>query len=132
MRKLKMISLVILVLFYFVAGLNHFRNPASYIKIIPPYLPLPHILNYLAGLCEMGFAILLIFPKARVFAAWGIILMLIAFLPVHVSMIGNAPLQLGNLRVTPLLAWVRLLLFQPLLVLWAWWYTFDKQARQQV
>jgi uncharacterized membrane protein len=128
MRKLKLICLVILILFYLVAGINHFRSPASYIKIIPSYLPSPHILNYLAGLCEIGFAILLIFPKTRAFAAWGIILMLIAFLPVHISMIGDAPLHLGSLKVTPLLAWIRLLLLQPLLILWAWWYTFDKPA----
>jgi uncharacterized membrane protein len=128
MRKIKLISLVILILFYFVAGLNHFRNPASYIKIIPSYLPLPLILNYFAGLCEIGFAIMLIFSKTRVLAAWGIILMLIAFLPVHISMIGDAPLQLGRLKVTPLSAWIRLLLLQPLLILWAWWYTFDKST----
>jgi|SRR5471030_587462 len=129
MRKLKIISLVILILFYLIAGINHFRNPASYIKIIPSYLRSPHVLNYLAGLCEIGFAILLIFRKTRAVAAWGIILMLIAFLPVHISMIGDSPLQLGSLQVTPLLAWIRLLLLQPLLILWAWWYTFDKPVR---
>jgi len=128
MRKLKSVSLVILVLFYLVAGANHFHNPASYIKIIPPYLPSPHILNYLAGCCEIGFAVLLIFPKTRAPAAWCIILMLIAFLPVHISMISDAPPRLGSLGVTPLLAWIRLLLLQPLLILWAWWYTFDKAA----
>jgi len=65
----------------------------------------------------------MIFPKTRPFAAWGIIMMLIAFLPVHTIMIGDAPLKLGDLLVTPLLAWVRLVVLQPLLILWAWWYT---------
>jgi len=119
----KKISLVIQVMFYLVAGVNHFRNPQSYYRIIPHYLPYPILLNTLAGCFELLFGIMLIFPKTRSIAAWGIILMLIAFLPVHISMIGDAPLKLGDLMVTPLLAWVRLLFLQPLLILWAWWYT---------
>jgi uncharacterized membrane protein len=105
-----------------VAGINHFRNPESYYRIIPYYLPYPILLNALAGCFELLFGIMLIFPKTRPLAAWGIILMLIAFLPVHISMIGNAPLKLGDLTVTPLLAWIRLMILQPLLILWAWWY----------
>ncbi len=125
MPLLKKISLIILVVFYLVAGVNHFHNPASYIKIIPSYLLYPDILNLLAGICEIGFALLLIFKKTRPLAAWGIILMLVAFLPVHISMVGDAPLKLGELYVSPLLAWVRLVVLQPLLILWAWWYTID-------
>ena len=123
MYKLKKTGLVILIAFYLVAGANHFRDPSSYIKIIPGYIPYPHIFNLLAGFCEITFAILLIFVKTRAFAAWGIILLLIAFLPVHIKMIGDAPVQLGNLTVTPLIAWIRLIMLQPFLILWAWWYT---------
>jgi len=66
---------------------------------------------------------MLIFEKTRKLAAWGIILMLIAFLPVHIQMVKDAPLLLGNLLVTPLIAWIRLVVLQPLLIIWAWWYT---------
>ncbi len=125
MHNLKRISLVILILFYLVAGANHFYNPSSYYRIIPHYLPYTVTINILAGFFEILFGVMLIFAKTRRLAAWGIILMLIAFLPVHISMIGDAPLKLGNLAVTPLLAWVRLVILQPLLILWAWWYTFD-------
>jgi uncharacterized membrane protein len=123
MQNLKKISLAVLVVFYFVAGVNHFRAPASYIKIIPAYMPYPGVLNFLAGACEITFALLLIPNKTRRFAAWGIILMLIAFLPVHISMIGDTPLMLGGLKVTPFIAWIRLAALQPLLIFWAWWYT---------
>jgi uncharacterized membrane protein len=122
MHKLKKISFIILVVFYLVAGANHFRDPESYVKIIPSYFPYPEVLNFAAGFCELGFAFMLIFTKTRSVAAWGIILMLIAFLPVHISMIGNAPLQLGSITVTPFIAWIRLIVLQPLLLLWAWWY----------
>jgi uncharacterized membrane protein len=123
MRTSKKISLVMLVLFYLVAGINHFRSPGSYLRLIPRCIPYPTVVNILAGCFEVLFALLMIFPKTRPFAAWGIIMMLIAFLPVHTSMIGDAPLKLGDLLVTPLLAWVRLVVLQPLLILWAWWYT---------
>lgn len=106
-----------------VAGINHFRNPDSYIHIIPAYLPYPILLNIMAGCSELLFGLLLILPKTRTFAAWGIILMLVAFLPVHISMIGDTPLKLGSLTVTPFIAWIRLVVLQPLLILWAWWYS---------
>jgi hypothetical protein len=57
--------------------------------------------------------------------------MLIAFLPVHISMIGDAPLQLGSLTVTPFIAWVRLVVLQPLLILWALWYTKKVKAKRR-
>lgn len=119
-----MLSLIILILLYLVAGANHFYNPASYLRIIPGYLPFHETLNLLAGVFEIAFAVLLIPIKTRKLAAWGIILMLLAFLPVHISMIGDAPLYLGKLHVTPLIAWIRLIVLQPLLILWAWWHTY--------
>jgi uncharacterized membrane protein len=127
MIKLKKISLIILILFYLIAGVNHFRNPASYIKIIPPHFLYPRILNLLAGFFEISFAVMLIFIKTRPQAAWGVILMLLAFLPVHIKMVADAPFLLGNITVTPLIAWIRLIILQPLLILWAYWYTPTKK-----
>jgi uncharacterized membrane protein len=121
MRILKNISLTILVVGYLLAGANHFIHPQGYIHIIPSYLPYPVLLNWLAGLFEILFALLLIRPKTRKVASWGIILMLVAFLPVHITMLVNSPLKVGNLLVTPAIAWIRLLL-QPVLMLWAWWH----------
>jgi uncharacterized membrane protein len=127
MHKLKKASLVIMIIGYLAAGINHFRDPESYFKIIPACIPYPKIINILAGLFELLFAIMLIFPKSRPLAAWGIILMLIAFLPVHIQMVIDAPFLLGGtITVSPLIAWIRLVILQPLLILWAWWHTRDK------
>jgi uncharacterized membrane protein len=127
-QTFKKISLVILVIFYAVAGINHFYNPASYYHIIPRYIPYTILVNILAGCFELLFALLFIFSKTRNFAAWGIIFLLIAFLPVHISMIGDAPLRLGSLLVTPFIAWIRLIVLQPLLILWAWWHVKKVKA----
>jgi uncharacterized membrane protein len=120
--NIKKISLVILIIFYFMAGMNHFIHPQGYYSLIPPYLPFPKALNIIAGFFEILFALMMIRPKTRKVAAWGIILMLIAFLPVHISMLIDAPLKVGNLLVTPTIAWIRLLL-QPALMAWVWWHS---------
>ncbi|MEO7211536.1 DoxX family membrane protein [Mucilaginibacter sp.] len=120
--NIKKISLVILVIFYFLAGCNHFYNPQSYYHIIPSYLPYPIALNILAGIFEILFALMLIFQRTRRLAAYGIILMLLAFLPVHIKMVIDAPVILGTLKVSLLVAWIRLVILQPLLILWAWWH----------
>jgi uncharacterized membrane protein len=122
-KKLKKTGLVLLIIGYLAAGANHFRTPAFYIQIIPCYFPHPKVLNVIAGCCEISFAILLIFAKTREFAAWGIVFMLIAFIPVHFEMVRAAPFRLGNSIVSPFLAWIRSVILQPLLILWAWWYT---------
>ena len=122
MNMVKKLSLWVLIIGYLAAGINHFYSPASYLRIIPAYIPYPVIANIVSGAAEILLALLLISPKTRHYAAWGIILMLIAFLPVHIDMLIKAPMQLGSVTVTPLLAWLRIL-FQPVLILWAWWYT---------
>lgn len=122
MHTLKKISLIILVIGYIAAGINHFRVPAFYTGIIPSYIPCPIIVNLVAGTFEILFGLLLIFPKTRHIAAWGIILMLIAFLPVHIAMLGGHT-KAGAVIVAPVLAWARLA-FQPVLILWVWWTVF--------
>ncbi|AMR31639.1 DoxX family protein [Mucilaginibacter sp. PAMC 26640] len=122
MQTFKKISLIILIIGYTLAGINHFRSPDSYIHIIPAYLPFPVVLNIMAGFFEIAFALLLISPRTRKVGAYGIILMLIAFIPVHTQMVADAPFLLGKLMVTPLIAWIRLIVLQPLLIFWAWWH----------
>lgn len=122
MRLLKKASLIILVIAYLAAGANHFRVPEGYINIIPQYIPLPKFMNIAAGFLEILFGLMLIFKRIRPWAARGIILMLIAFLPVHIDMVLHAPFWLGSLYVSPFIAWVRLVVLQPLLIGWAWWY----------
>jgi len=112
---------VLLVIGYIAAGINHFRVLAFYIGIIPHYLPYPVILNTLAGICEITFGLMLIVKATRKIAAWGIVLMLIAFLPVHIAMLGGHT-EVNGAPILPVWAWVRLF-FQPVLIGWAWWHT---------
>jgi uncharacterized membrane protein len=123
MNILKKIALWLMIIFYFTAGIKHFTNPAPYLAIIPPYLPYPETLSYLAGFFEIVFALLLFPIKTRKYACYGIILMLIALMPAHIYMIQKAniaPFLLGKLTITPLIAWIRIP-FQLIFILWAFW-----------
>ncbi|WDZ99757.1 DoxX family protein [Mucilaginibacter sp. SJ] len=126
MDKYKKISLVILVAFYVLAGLNHFRAPDFYYAVMPNNLLYPETVNLLAGIAEITLGVLLIPAKTRYWAAWGVVLMLIAFLQIHVSMAFKAPMKLNSITVTPFLAWLRLIL-QFVLIYWAWWHTADRK-----
>jgi uncharacterized membrane protein len=123
LHNLKIIGLYLMAGFYLFGGINHFRTPEFYLPLIPDYLPTPDLLNLLAGIAEIVLAIGLLIPNTRKWAAWGVIAMLLAFIPSHVYFI-----QLGScipdvLCAAEWMGWVRLLLIQPLLIAWAWIYT---------
>jgi uncharacterized membrane protein len=123
LHNLKIIGLYLMAGFYLFGGINHFRTPEFYLPLIPSYLPAPDLLNILAGIAEIVLAIGLLIPNTRKWAAWGVIAMLLAFIPSHVYFI-----QLGScipdvLCAAEWMGWVRLLLIQPLLIAWAWIYT---------
>ena len=112
-------SLVIMALFYFIAGINHFNNPDAYLKIIPDFFPGPDIINIASGIIEITLSILLIIHKTRKVASYGIIIMLIAFIPAHIYMIKTG-WCVRNFCFPSWAIWLRLILLQPLLILWAW------------
>ena len=105
---------------YIVAGVNHFISPQIYVKIIPPYLPAPEVLNYAAGAAEVMLGIGLLFPLTRPWAAWGIIALLIAVFPANLYMYQQ---HLSSFPSWLLLARLPL---QLVLIAWAWWYTGNR------
>ncbi|MGI4728012.1 MAG: DoxX family protein [Janthinobacterium lividum] len=124
MSNFKKISLILLVILYLAAGINHFKSAAAYISVIPPYFPAPKLLNTLAGCFELFFGLMLIFKKTRSYAVYGIILMLLVFTTVHIYMIQLAPFKLGSFMVSKAAAWIRLPL-QIVLIAWAYWHRKD-------
>lgn len=104
---------------YILAGINHFRKPRFYLKIIPPYLPKPRLLNAVAGFAEVILGILLCVPKTTPYAALGIIALLIAVFPANLFMYQNEDARLGFSK------WLLLLRLplQIVLIFWAYEYT---------
>ncbi|MFP5438748.1 MAG: DoxX family protein [Bacteroidia bacterium] len=104
---------------YVLAGLNHFRVPRLYTRIIPPSFPNPAALNYLSGAAEVLLGIGLCIPALTGISAWGIIALLIAVFPANVYMLTNPKAGLG---VPRWILWLRLPL-QAVLAYWAYLYT---------
>lgn len=122
MEFLKKGMLYLMIIFYVLGGYNHFYNPSFYIPLIPPYLSTwAVVLNLIAGFFEIILGILLIPTQTRKWAGWGIVMMLIAFIPSHIYFIERGYFTLGSFTMSPLISWIRLLVFQPLLIFLALW-----------
>jgi uncharacterized membrane protein len=110
---------------YVAAGVNHFRSPAFYHQIMPPYLPYSYPLIYISGAIEALLGVLLFFNKTKNFAAWGLVVLLIAVFPANIQMLMNY-IHEHNPRLW--VAIVRLPLQLPLI----WWaYTFTNQRNRR-
>ena len=108
------------ILFYLSAGMNHILSPDFYIGLIPNYLPYPYVINILSGLLEMSLAFFILFPKSLKIGAWGIIILLIFFIPSHIYFIQLGSCVPNGLCVNPIIGWLRLIIVHPLLIFWAW------------
>ena len=118
---IKLVLKVVMAAFYIFSGFNHFRDPGFYLNIMPPYIPAHGAAVALSGVAEVLLGTLLLWRRSRRLAAWGIIAMLIAFLPVHLHMLMHSSLYP---EVPVLFLWLRFPM-QAVLVLWAYWYTLD-------
>ncbi len=119
--KIKKTAVFLLGIFFIVAGINHFVMPEFYYPLIPDYLPFPVWINYLAGLAEFILGLSMMIPGSRYYAATGIVVLMVLFIPSHVHFIYIGSCVEDGLCVHPAIAWIRLVLIHPLLILWAWW-----------
>ncbi len=83
---MKKLSRALLPVFFAAAGMLHFIRTPFYMKIMPPYVPLPLAMVYLSGFLEIIFAVLFCSGKTRRFAAWGLVLLLVAVFPANVHL----------------------------------------------
>ena len=110
-----MLQLYIMGGIYFILGIIHFTHTGFYRPLMPKFLPAHDLLIYLSGVAETLLGLGIIFPQTRTWALWGIILMLLVFLIVHINMLlpGN---QLG---ISHVILWLRLPI-QSALIFWAY------------
>ena len=103
---------------YILAGISHFIWPAMYKAIMPPNIPKPALMVQISGLAEMVFGMGLLFDSTRIYAAWGLIVLLLAVFPANIYMATS-----GRFRKIP--SWILYLRLplQLILIWWAWTYT---------
>ena len=118
MSHIKAASKYLLAIFMITAGIMHFANPAFFLKIMPPYLPLHKELVLLSGVFELVLGVLLLLPKTSRIAAWGIVALLIAVFPANLYLYQHQDI----LPASPVIHLLRLPL-QGVFILWAYWHT---------
>jgi uncharacterized membrane protein len=107
--------------FYLVAGINHFLTPDFYLPLIPPFFSSPEAINVLAGVAELLLGVGVLYFPTRKRAAWGIVVLLVCFIPSHVYFIQVGSCIPEGLCVPAWIGWMRLLLIHPVLIYWAVW-----------
>jgi uncharacterized membrane protein len=69
---IKTILLWLLGIFFVLAGINHFRAPEFYLKIMPPYVPWHSAMVAISGAAELLLGLAVLYPKTRKLAGWGL------------------------------------------------------------
>ena len=114
MKAIKKTLTLLFGIFIAVSGGAHFVNPALYLAFIPDFLP-KMLVNYGAGILEILTGICVVIPRFRSLGTLSILLMMCAFLPLHIWDIFREQPAIGSHQ----LALVRLPV-QFILIAWAW------------
>lgn len=118
--SIKKISIYIIAFAYVWVGIKHFTNPDFFLAIVPPYLKFPLALVYVSGAFEIILGLGLLTPF-RKWAAFGLILLLVAVFPANIYLAFNAEPQ-AALEISETAAIVRLP-FQLLFIAIAYWHS---------
>ncbi len=116
--RLRAVALVGLAAMFAFTGVMHFLRPRMFEAIVPPSLPAPGTLVSISGVAELLGGIGLLVGSTRVFAAWGLLALLLAVFPANVFM-ARHPERFR--RIAPAWAlWARLPLQPVLMAAVAW------------
>ena len=103
---------------YMLAGILHFVFPGMYLRILPDWVRNGAAVVYVSGVLEILFGAGLLFPDFKTPCLYGLMGLLVLFLPVHTHMLQDPAASMGVPR------WILLLRIplQGLLIYWAYWY----------
>lgn len=118
-RRGRGLALLGLSVFWVVAGVNHFVSPDFYVPMMPPYLPGHLELVYLSGVFEILGGVLVLVPRVRAMAGWGLVALLLAIFPANIHM-AISPELFPDMSTSVLYA---RLPFQAVFLAWAYWAT---------
>jgi len=118
---LKVITILIMSCFYMNVGVKHFVEPEWFLQIMPPNFPHHYQAVYWSGFFELLFGFLLINPRTRFIAGWGIIFLMITVFPANLYL---AVTDGAVMNISKELAWGRLP-FQYVFIGLAYWHAKD-------
>ena len=102
---------------FFIGGVTHFVKPDLFLRIMPPYIPLPLAAVYISGVFEILGAIGLWIMPIRNLAGYGLMLLTIAVTPANIYMLQQSDI----FSDVPYWALVARLPFQLILIWLIWW-----------
>ena len=115
-------------LLYVIVGVKHFTNTDFFVTIVPPIINCKEEVVLVSGLIEMILGILLLFNQTRKFAAWGIILLLIAVFPANIYLYLSETAR-DTLSISKNQALYRLPFQIPLMII-SYWHSKEIHSKQ--
>ncbi len=112
------VSRAVLSTFFVGAGALHLLKPDGYEAVVVPGLPYPREIVWISGAAEIGGGLAVLSRRARPWAGFWLVALLLAVFPSNVYM-AISPEQIRGLGVPPVLLWLRLPL-QAVLIAWVW------------
>ena len=106
--KLKTLLIYLMGLGYIWVGFQHFIDTSFFIKIMPPSFPFHTESVYISSILEILFGSGIIIKKTRLYASWGIILLLIAVYPANIYLAFSEDAQQAIGVSSFFASWVRL------------------------
>lgn len=113
---MRTLSRFALALFFIVAGTAHFIMPATYLAIMPTYVPWPAAMVALSGVAEVLGGVGICFRATRAASGWALIALLIAVFPANIHAISTG-MVIGEHSIPAWMLWARLP-FQLLFIAW--------------
>ncbi|TWW00219.1 DoxX family protein [Chitinophaga pinensis] len=113
-------ALIAAAVMFVLIGIMHLVTPRKLTYMIGGWLPYALELVLISGILEIVLGIGLLVPAMRTYAAWGLILLLIAMFPANIYVAVKQLPAPGGLPAKPWYTWSRLA-FQPVYIAWIWW-----------
>ncbi len=85
-RYFRYAGLAIVFLWFFVGGIGHFTSTGFFVSIVPTWVPFPLAAVYVSGVAEILLALLILWPRIRPLAGWGLVVLTVAVTPANVHM----------------------------------------------
>jgi uncharacterized membrane protein len=85
-------GVAIVFLFFLLGGVAHFAFADAELRIMPPTLPYPQLINAFVGVCEIAGALGLLVRRARRLAGYGLMALTVCVTPANVYMLQHADL----------------------------------------
>lgn len=84
------VSQYLIAVMFILTGTLHFIKPEVYVSIMPDYIPWHKPLVYISGAGEVLGGIGVLMSGVRLWAAWGLIALLLAVFPANIDMAQQA------------------------------------------